>query len=185
MIINNIIEDGFVLNETIFKMKKSTITLLFSLSVLYGFSQASPHFSINGQLLANSYNGGFNLQRDFVIDKYSHVSLAVGFGYTHQFIFTNHLTISTGKRNNYLEAGLAASYVDFRTKDSFIKRGYLILPLIGYKYISSDGFNARFHFTPVIQDSRIYPFGGMSIGVYLRQNKRENLTINTVRFAKE
>ena len=165
-------------------MKKSTITLLLSFSVIHGFSQASPNFSINGQLLSNSYKGGFNLQRDFIIDKYSHVSLAVGFGYTHQFIFTNHLTISTGKGNNYLEAGLAASYVDFRTRDLFIQRGYLIMPLIGYKYISPDGFNARLHFTPVIQDSRIYPFGGMSIGVYLRKNKRESYMINTVRYSR-
>ena len=166
-------------------MKKSTITLLLSLFVTHGFSQASPYFSINGQLLANSYNGGFSLQRDFVIDKYSHVSVAVGFGYTHQFIFTNHLTYSTGKGRNYLEAGLAASYVDFRTKDLFIQRGYLILPLVGYKYITPEGFIARFHFTPVIQNSRIYPFGGMSIGLYLRKNKRENPTINTIRFVKQ
>jgi hypothetical protein len=166
-------------------MKKSTIIFLFSISFLDGFSQASPHFSINGQLLGNSYNGGFNLQRDFIIDKYSHVSVAVGFGYTHQFIFTNHLTYSTGKGKNYLEAGLAASYVDFRTKDLFIQRGYLILPLVGYKYITPEGFIARFHFTPVIQNSRIYPFGGMSIGLYLRKNKRENPSINSVRFAKK
>lgn len=172
------------MNETIFKMKKSTITFLLCLSAMHGFSQASPHFSISGQLLANSYNGGFNLQRDFIIDKYSHVSFNVGFGYTGQYIFTNQLTYSIGKGKNYLESGLAASYVNFRTNDFFIKRGYLILPLLGYKYVSPEGFIARFHFTPLIQNSRIYPFGGMSIGLYLKQNKKQIPTINTVRFAR-
>jgi hypothetical protein len=166
-------------------MKQTTLTLLFLISASGGFSQASPHFSVNGQLLANSYNGGFNLQRDFIIDKYSHFSVAVGFGYTHQFIFTNHLTYSTGKGKNYLEAGLAASYVDFRTKDLFIQRGYLILPLLGYKYLTPEGFIARFHFTPVIQNGRIYPFGGMSIGLYLRKNKSNKPFINTIRFTRQ
>jgi hypothetical protein len=150
-----------------------------------GFSQASPHFSINGQLLANSYNGGLNLQRDFIIDKYSHVSFNIGFGYTTQYIFTNQLTFSTGKGKNYFEAGFAASYVNFRTNDLFIQRGYLILPLLGYKYVSPEGFIARFHFTPVIQNSRIYPFGGISVGLYLKQNRYKNPVINSVRFAKQ
>ena len=171
------------MNETIFKMKKSTITLLLSLSVMHGFSQASPHFSINAQLLANSYLGGFNIQRDFIIDKYSHVSFAVGFGHIQNFIFTNHLTISTGKGKNYLEAGLAASYINFRFNDNFVQRGYLILPLIGYKHISSEGFIARLHLTPVIQNSRIFLYGGASLGIYLRANKKENPTINSVRFS--
>ena len=166
-------------------MKKSTITFLLFLFVRNIFSQASPHFSVNGQLLANSYFGGLNLQRDFIIDKNSHVSFNAGFGYTSQYIFTNQLTISTGKGKNYLEAGFAASYVNLRTSDLFIKKGYLILPLLGYKYVSEEGIIARLHFTPVIQNSRIYSFGGASIGLYLRQNKRNVPAINTVRFAIE
>jgi len=62
-------------------MKKSAITLSLVFFVLNGFSQASPDFSINGQLLANTYFSGLNLQRDFVIDKYSHISIAMGFGF--------------------------------------------------------------------------------------------------------
>ena len=166
------------------KMKKSTIILFLLLPISNGFSQATPHFSLNGQLLANSYKGGLNIQRDFIVDKYSHVSFSVGFGYTNQYIFTNQLTYSTGKGKNYLEAGLVASYVDFRTQDLFIQRGYLVLPLLGYKHVSSDGVIGRLHFTPVIQNSRIYPFGGMSIGLYFRKNTQAKPSINTVRFTK-
>jgi hypothetical protein len=166
-------------------MKQTTLTLLFLISAHCGFSQASSHFSINLQFLGSSYGGGLNLQHDFVIDKYSHFSIGTGFGHTQNVIMTNQISYSTGYGKNFFEIGLTGSYSDLRTHDFFVQRGYLVMPILGYKHISSEGFIARLYYSPVVQNGRIYNYGGMSVGLYLRKNKRENPTINTVRFAKD
>jgi hypothetical protein len=166
-------------------MKQTTLTLLFLISAHCGFSQASSHFSVNLQLLGSSFGGGVNLQRDFVIDKYSHISVGTGFGHRQNIIMTNQISYSTGFGKNYFEFGISGSYSDLRTQDFFVQRGYLVMPILGYKHISSEGFIARLYYSPVVQNGRIYNYGGMSLGLYLRKNKRENPTINTVRFAKD
>jgi hypothetical protein len=165
-------------------MKQTTLTLLFFLSAYCGYSQASPNFSVNMQFLGSSYRGGINLQYDFVIDKYSHFSVGTGFGHGQNMIMTNQISYSTGYSKNFFEIGLSGSYSDLRTQDFFIQRGYLVMPILGYKHISSEGFIARFYYSPVFQNNRFYNYGGLSVGLYLRKNKRDNPAINTVRFAK-
>jgi hypothetical protein len=164
-------------------MKQTTLALLFFLSSVCGYSQASPHFSINLQFLGSSYGGGLNLQHDFVIDKYSHFSVGTGFGHTQNLIMTNQISYSTGFGKNYVEIGLTGSYSDLRTQDLFIQRGYLIMPILGYKHISSEGFMARLYYSPIFQNNRFYNYGGLSIGLYLRKNKSHNPFINSVRFS--
>jgi hypothetical protein len=165
-------------------MKQPTLLLLFFLSTYCGYSQASPHFSVNLQFLGNSYRGGINLQRDFVIDKNSHFSVGTGFGHGQNLIMTNQISYSTGLSKNFFEIGLTGSYSDLKTQDLFGQKGYLVMPIFGYKHISSEGFIARFHYSPVFLNGRLYNYGGMSIGLYLRNNKRDSPTINTIRFAK-
>lgn len=165
-------------------MKKSTIILLLVFSVSNGFSQASPHFSLNLQFLGSSFRGGVNLQRDFVIDKYSYLSIGTGFGYGQNIIMTNQISYSTGIGKNYLELGLTGSYSDLRAIDFLVQKGYLIMPILGYRHISSEGVITRIHYSPIFQNGKLINYGGMSIGFYLRKNNRSNPSINTVRFTK-
>lgn len=166
-------------------MKKIPSLLITLLFLNNAFSQVRPTFAAGFQLLGNSPYAGIRINRDFSIKPKSHFSIGLSMGALQissgdtfsrptGFSFGQELTYSIGRQKNFLELGLSGSYWS-SDKDVFIDQKYNYSPLIGYKYISSNGIIGRIHFSPLatIHHSALVllPYGGLSLSIYLKKNK--------------
>jgi hypothetical protein len=191
LIVSNIIKDGFVINETIFKMKKSTI-LCLALFLFFNYKSFSqdynlqPKHVIEAQFGANSPVVSLKYQRYFWLTPQQHITFSVGYGLFYGINFNQGLTYSIGNGRNFFESGIlglyTSSYLDYRKNYQ-----YYILPMAGYKYISPKWFSARVHFSPYFIRGEFRPHAGISFGFHFNERAyiKSNNNINSIRFRRE
>jgi hypothetical protein len=178
-------------------MKKTTITLIIFATFLHFNILAQefrPKYGLDIQFAANAPTLGLKLHRNFYLNHDSHITFGTGIGVgTTRYFATlmNDLTYSVGDGRNYLEAGIVGLWTPERFyfneiaffKSSIGNGKYIVLPLIGYKFVSPNFSVVRVHFTPLITDQTLCAWGGISIGINFRSIYQEKTNIGTVRFA--
>ena len=180
-------------------MKNTTIYLVIFIVLLqYNFlaQELRPKYGLDIQFGANTPAIGLKIHRNFYLDEKSHITFGSGIGVGDGrgfFTIMNDLTYSTGDGRNYLEVGAIGFWTtqkyytnDFSLFGSTVGNGnYLVAPLIGYKYVSPHFTMVRIHFTPLISNGVLYPWGGISFGIHLKRKHKEATNIGSVRFATE
>jgi hypothetical protein len=179
------------MNETIFKMKKSTIiciTFLFigNRSVFSQKYNIQPKQGIELQFGANSPVVSIKYQRFLWINSQQHFTASVGGGLFYGVNFNQDLTYSIGDGRNFLEVGVLGLYTSTRFEYRTNYR-YYVLPMIGYKYISPKWFSTRLNFSPYFEKGQFYPYGGISMSFHFNGKKysEPSQNINTVRYYKD
>jgi hypothetical protein len=176
-------------------MKKNILVFAFLfLSFGQTFSQEfRPLYGLDLQFGANAPVWGLKAHRNFYLNKESHITFGSGIGVgggRHLLTLMNDLTYSVGKGRHFIEVGAvgfwsAEDYFknDFNIFGTKIGNGnYIVAPLIGYKYVNARFVNVRLHFTPIIEDTQIYPWGGISVGFHFRKKHQEKMNVGSVRF---
>lgn len=180
------------MNETIFNMKKSTTLFIIALimSNYYLFSQQynfQPKQGIEIQLGANSPFISLKYQHYLWLNSRQHITLSGGVGMFQYPSFNHDITHSIGNGRHFWEIGVLGLYTPSKFNDR-TDYDYYVLPMTGYKYISSKGAYFRIHFSPYF-DKRgsIYPLGGVSIGYFLKEKRlnESHQNINTIRYRKD
>lgn len=171
-------------------MKKSTIVCIFCflISNYNAYCQTytiQPKHGIELQFGANSPVISLKYNRIFWLNSNEHITASVGSGLFFGVNFNQDLTYSIGNGHSFWEVGLLGTYTsskfDYRTDYK-----YYVLPMTGFKYISSSWFSTRLHFAPYIEKGEIYPYGGIAISFHFREKYIEpKQSINTVRYRKE
>ncbi len=173
-------------------MKKSTILCITILLISnrLSFSQdyiIQPKHGIELQFGANSPVVGLKYRYLFWLNSQQHITASTGVGMFHGINFNQDLTYSLGDGRNFWEVGILGFYTNGSTYEYRANYQYVLSPMTGYKYISPNGLSVRIHFSPFINKSQFYPFGGIAIGYYFKEKKYTppNQYINTIRFRKD
>jgi hypothetical protein len=136
---------------------------------------------------------GFKINRNFYTNKSNHFTFGLGVGAYRQeaylrnpFVLSNDLSYSIqSKRNNgyLMELGISSMLAEkaFSNNESPLigNQNFVVMPLLGYKYISKRFINLRIHTNPVISNQRFYFWGGLSLGLLLR-NKNNDKNVSGV-----
>jgi hypothetical protein len=158
--------------------------------------QIRPLYGLDLQFGANAPVWGLKVHRNFYLNKESHITFGTGVGVgggRRLLTIMNDLTYSIGKSRHFVEVGAVGfwSAEDYFTNDFNIfgtkigNGNYIVAPLVGYKYVNARFVNVRLHFTPIIKDTEIYPWGGISVGFHFRKKYQEKTDIGSVRFSNQ
>ena len=110
--------------------------------------------------------------------------MATGIGWAKNITLMNDLTYAYGDGRNFLEVGV----IGFYSNEVYVEQQplkYILMPLIGYQYISPRVGIVGIHFTPALADNRVYIWAGISLGIQFKRRYKEKTNIGSVRFATE
>jgi hypothetical protein len=179
---------------------RSTVIYLFVfLSQLVYSQRFIPNYSFDWQIGGNAGLVGFKINRNFYTNKSNHFTFGLGVGSYRQeaywrnpFVLSNDLSYSIqSKRNNghFMELGISSMLAEkaFSNNESSLigNQNFVVMPLLGYKYISKRFINLRIHTNPVISNQRFYFWGGLSLGLLLRNKNNDKKRIGSIRFVEE